>query len=141
MSETRLQLVVDDHRTIAAVKEDFNKAFPYLKIEFFKQPHGPGQGSARKNMYDDSVEIRLIRKKPGSDRAEIRSAMKVHDFEKQLESDFGLHVQVFRKSGNVWLETSATDSWTLDEQNEEGKSLAQQLKTERENPEDHDMYG
>ena len=38
---------------------------------------------------------------------------------------YGLGVQVFRKSGNVWLETTVTDSWTLKEQNDQGESLSE----------------
>jgi hypothetical protein len=36
----------------------------------------------------------------------------------------GLYVQVFRKSGKVWLETTATDNWSLYKQNEEGQELS-----------------
>jgi hypothetical protein len=44
---------------------------------------------------------------------------------------YGLSVQVFRKSGNVWLETSATDNWTLRQQNNEGAELSTQMKNDR----------
>jgi len=141
MEEIKFSLSVDERTVISGVQKDFNAIFPYLKIEFFRKPHERGQASARKSMYDDTMAIRLIRNKKGPDQVALSSRMKVHDFERALEEHYGLHVQVFRKSGNVWLETSATDSWTLEEQNEEGRSLAQHLKTERENPEDHDMYG
>jgi hypothetical protein len=33
-------------------------------------------------------------------------------------------VQVFRKSGKVWLETTVTDGWTLEEQNLQGEALS-----------------
>jgi hypothetical protein len=92
-------------------------------------------------MYDTDTPVVKIMSAKGSDRLQVVGTMKVHEFEKAMESTFGLHVQVFRKSGNVWLETSATDGWTLDEQNDEGHSLQQQLRIERENPDDHDMYG
>jgi hypothetical protein len=39
-----------------------------------------------------------------------------------LESDYGLHVQVFRKSGNIWLETSVSDHLTLSEQQERARA-------------------
>jgi hypothetical protein len=32
--------------------------------------------------------------------------------------------QVYRKSGKIWLETTVTDSWTLEEQNKQGESLS-----------------
>jgi hypothetical protein len=36
-----------------------------------------------------------------------------------------LSVQVFRKSGKSWLETTFTDGWTLKKQNQEGIDLSQ----------------
>ncbi|MBK8556702.1 MAG: hypothetical protein IPL65_13445 [Lewinellaceae bacterium] len=39
-----------------------------------------------------------------------------------LEEQCGLHVQLFRKSGSLWLETSRTDQLTLAQQNAKGES-------------------
>jgi hypothetical protein len=44
--------------------------------------------------------------------------------EKVFQDNLGLYVQVFRKSGKVWLETTATDNWSLFKQNEEGQELS-----------------
>jgi hypothetical protein len=30
-------------------------------------------------------------------------------------------MQLFRNSGKIWLETGATDSWSLEDQNKEGE--------------------
>lgn len=38
--------------------------------------------------------------------------------EKEFEEQFGLHIQVFRKSGRTWLETSVSDNLTLAQQME-----------------------
>jgi uncharacterized protein (DUF1697 family) len=64
----------------------------------------------------------------------------VADLENTFFRDFGLSAQVFRRSGNVWLETSATDSWSLMQQNSEGAELSSQIREKRENPDDTDMY-
>jgi hypothetical protein len=64
----------------------------------------------------------------------------VSDLEHQFENDFGLYVQVFRKSGRIWLETTATDNWTLEQQNEEGKSLNEHLNIKPDSQDDHDLY-
>jgi len=37
-----------------------------------------------------------------------------------MEDQFGLHVQIFRKSGDLWLQTSKTDEWTIEHQNARG---------------------
>ncbi|GAB3426381.1 hypothetical protein GCM10027516_30200 [Niabella aquatica] len=36
----------------------------------------------------------------------------------------GLRTEVFRKSGNVWVETFLTDSWTLQQQNKAGEEIS-----------------
>ena len=42
--------------------------------------------------------------------------MVVWQVERLFEKEFGLHVQVFRQSGEVWLETSVSDDLTLEQQ-------------------------
>jgi hypothetical protein len=46
---------------------------------------------------------------------------------KQLEKNFSekclLNVQVQRRSGNVWLETTITDNWSLEHQNDHGREI------------------
>lgn len=54
----------------------------------------------------------------------INAAMTVNDLEQRFSDIYGLAVQVFRKSGRVWLETTVTDGWTLAEQNEQGEELS-----------------
>ena len=66
--------------------------------------------------------------------------MTVNQLELLIFSKFGLAAQVFRKSGNVWLETSATDNWTLLQQNNEGAELSTQIKENRENLDNIDPY-
>ncbi|MBK6949217.1 MAG: hypothetical protein IPH16_15200 [Haliscomenobacter sp.] len=48
--------------------------------------------------------------------------MTVREFEQAFYDTYGLNVQVFRRSGNIWIQTTATDSWTLAEQNRKGSS-------------------
>ncbi len=47
----------------------------------------------------------------------------VSEVEQGFETLFGIHTQVFRKSGRLWLETTSTDSWSLKEQNEVGLDM------------------
>jgi hypothetical protein len=43
---------------------------------------------------------------------------------------YGLDVSIYRQSGKAWLETSATDSWTLAQQNKMGEELSRGRKSE-----------
>ena len=55
-------------------------------------------------------------------------SMTVGQLEKAFRERFGLNMQVSRKSGPVWLETTVTDKWTLRQQNEHGRELSVPVK-------------
>jgi hypothetical protein len=48
--------------------------------------------------------------------------------ENAFEEMYGLSVQVFRKSGNTWLQTTTSDSWTLNEQNQKALEKHEVIK-------------
>lgn len=52
---------------------------------------------------------------------------KVAHLEKEMLEKFGLFVQVFRRSGKVWIETTVTDDWTLGKQNSEAESFIKDI--------------
>jgi len=48
--------------------------------------------------------------------------------EKSFYDRFDMLVQVSRKSGSIWLETTMTDNWTLKQQNDHGRELSEPVK-------------
>lgn len=46
----------------------------------------------------------------------LEPELTVWQVERLFEQEYALHVQVFRKSGSTWLETSVTDDLTLEQQ-------------------------
>ena len=111
--------------------------FPFLKIEFFKGKSG------RQLDYSINSIIRHNQKvAEGQDQLvdgamTIEPQMTVKELEKNFHDEFSLAVQVFRRSGNVWLETTMTDEWTLQHQNEHGRELSTDKK--KEDPGDFDL--
>jgi hypothetical protein len=134
------EIIVKKEDRISAVQQQFNRFFPFLKIEFFNQAPVSGFGNAKNKMIVDDRKMHLINGFIHEGNIELNNNTVVSAFENKFESKCGLFIQVFRKSGNVWLETTATDNWTLKQQNDEGESLAQQLNVEHESPDDHDIY-
>lgn len=107
-------------RIIGAVQHDFNKAYPFLKIEFYKDIES---GFSRKHINPlNTVQLAGL-KQEGN--LEITGSMTVGQLENIFADRFGLRVQVSRKSGPVWLETTMTDGWTLEQQNEHGRELSE----------------
>jgi len=117
---------------IKELQDSFTTAYPFLKIEFFKQEHGFQQASAEKQRLPAKLKISEAGKgflKEGE--IELSDLMTVGEFERDMQDRFGLSMQVFRKSGNIWLETTMTDSWTLKQQNDHGKEISGSYDTKQ----------
>lgn len=115
-----ISFTVQDTQKIKDVKNLFNQKFPHLKLEFFSHGHQEGEGSNQIAYYDDDLTLKEIRENFMDDSLEIKETLKTADFEKEFYKSFGIGVQVYRKAGKIWLQTTTTDEWTLKEQEEKG---------------------
>jgi hypothetical protein len=106
------------------VQKEFNAFFPYLKIEFFKKSHGIDKPSPAQKMLTHSLAINEARTSKEEGYLELWPEMTVAELEQSFWTKYGLSVQVFRKSGNLWLETTMTDKWTLSQQNKHGLEIS-----------------
>jgi len=112
-----MDLHLSPDKTIGALQTEFTAAFESLKIVFFSKPHAEHKGSAAKFLIQNR-DMLLSELAPNLKASSIPLSPEtvVWDLEKAFETQFGLHVQLFRKSGRTWLETSVTDNLTLAEQ-------------------------
>lgn len=97
------------------VAKAFENQFKGLSLKFYKKAHEDLEGSPQKLEVDSEVLGQL-----NGDLTEgtlaLSSEMTVSDVEAAFEDQYGLHVQVFRHSGEQWLQTTKTDHWTLAKQ-------------------------
>lgn len=112
-------LQINSEKTINDLQKDFSSAYPFLKLEFFKDT----SSSANKKLQQQPLKFIL---KPAGKKGSLPfgDSTQVIELEKAFLDEFGLHVQVFRKSGNLWLETTFTDRWTLKQQNDHGREIS-----------------
>ncbi len=107
--------------SLKSIQQKFNQYYPFLKIEFFKIPKETG--GKMQLMSDDE-----LRKKknglPQNITIDFNNNKKVHEIETELKNLFGFPAQMFRRLGNVWVETSLTQDWTVEEQNTAGKQIS-----------------
>lgn len=122
-----MKLHIDDTITISQIQKEFNSVFPYLKIEFFKKSHQTGELSAFADMISSTETLGKWRTVHNEDDFTITADYTVEKVESEFQERFGISAQVFRKSGDVWLETSVTDKWTLNEQNKQGEALESEI--------------
>ncbi|MCU0435225.1 MAG: hypothetical protein MUC87_17345 [Bacteroidia bacterium] len=118
-----MNITISDTRSVADIQEEFARNFPFLRLEFFSRPHKAGKPSPRSQMLKART-LGECRTAHSSGDLQITPAMTVAALEQEFLSHYGLSVQVFRKSGKVWLETTITDGWTLAEQNAQGEALS-----------------
>ena len=120
-----MKMVINGERLIKDLQDDFNFAYAFLTIEFFRN------GSVRRDRYPAQQKISPQHKletawiwKKDKGCLDLHDYMTVLELENVLMDEFGLSTQVFRKSGNIWLETTKTDNWTLKQQNDHGKEIS-----------------
>ncbi|NNE25766.1 MAG: hypothetical protein HKN09_02885 [Saprospiraceae bacterium] len=113
-------MVINDNMLIVDFQNAFNEKFPGLRIEFYKKKHDINAGSLKADQYENNVLLSQIATKGHLGDIEVQPSMTVAELEQQFEDNFGLHVQVFRRSNTLWLQTSSTDDWTLETQNTKG---------------------
>lgn len=106
--------------TIETLIEDFSKAFPGLRIELYSKAHGEGENSAQSAEIDHSKTLKEINPDIKAAELTLDPQMTVGDFESKFKDNYNLNIQVFRRSNKLWLQTSATDNWTLEVQNRKG---------------------
>jgi len=134
-----MKIAINDKRKISAIQNDFNDMFPYLRLEFFSKPHDAGTGSPKKYMSHPSKTLGECRTKHKSGSILITPGMTVNKLEQNFREVYGLSVQVFRRSGKAWLETTVTDGWTLEEQNSQGEDLSTVKLNTRELPDESEF--
>lgn len=122
-----MYLKVEKEKRIADIQKEFNKHYPYLKIEFYNKSHEKNHLSPSSEIIDPGSRIRSMGLKEDFAHINITKDRKVSQVEADFEKDMGLFVQVFRKAGNVWIGTSRTDGWTLERQNEEGAYFSSEI--------------
>lgn len=111
--------------SIQDLKESFSKKFPGLKIEFYTKEHGLYESSSPEFQYQSDTILKEVNANIEKSQFEIDPTWTVEQFEEFFAEKFLLNVQVFRKSNNIWLQTSNTDAWTLEVQNRKGLNSIQ----------------
>jgi hypothetical protein len=118
-----MKIHINDNTLIKDLQAGFNSCFPFLKIEFFGANQKYDEASSKKLIRNNRKfgEFRTAHRK---ENVVISPDLKVSDLEFLFQSIYGLSIQIFRKSGSIWLEATSTNNWTLGKQNTEAKEFA-----------------
>lgn len=118
-----MEFKIEGERPFKKIQEKFNDIYPYLKIEDSRMANTSMSGHLKKMNQCSNSKL----KESSADKAFIiiNDLTTVADLVNQFCENLDLPVRVLRKSNNHWIETSLTDSWTLEKQNMAGKQFSE----------------
>ena len=117
-----ISIEINPQTTFHYIQKIFSKEFPFLKLEFFTKAHTKKQASHKKDMIIHSdYKVGSFSSMAMDKVIVIHPNMLVAELEKLFEDKLHLHVQVFSKSGKVWLETIQNDTLSLQRLNDLSK--------------------
>lgn len=105
----------DRERLFQEVRHRFSELYPFLTIEAVRKTPIDRASPAQK----EARQARDLLHDIG-----LSDDMNVADLEIALEQWFGHPIQVLRKNGHSWMETRLTRAWTIQQQNEQGRNIA-----------------
>jgi hypothetical protein len=116
-----MRLDISASRAVEELQHDFSVHYPYLKLDFYKMRVVDPVIRVKEHLPDSALLKMAGLRQAGS--IEVKDEMTVAELEQSFLDLFGLRVQVSRKSGNIWLETTMTDNWSLQKQNDYGREI------------------
>lgn len=124
-----MELSLTAETSVADIQNQFSEEFPYLKLVIFLRGQEQTAVRKRKTAAGNTL-LSSVSALPPKGVYSIDGSMTVAAFEMLLSRQLGINAQVYRRSGNMWIETNITDKWTLDHQNEQGRQLSIPLTEE-----------
>jgi hypothetical protein len=101
----------------------FNEIYPFLRLEIHNQVKEKSDSYQEFNL-GDFMQKKII------DGFEILPEMNVSEVECLFRENMGIQISIFRKSGKTWLESSFTNYWSLERQNNLGKGMNDFMKNQ-----------
>jgi hypothetical protein len=120
-------LFIEPETSLISLQQSFHQVYPFLSIRFYKKSIS-NSGTMEQVWMDEHLCLKDV-----STRSHLHGVIELHYWDKvsiveQLfQRVIGIGVQVFRKHGLEWIETSGSDSLTLEEQNELGMEASKAL--------------
>lgn len=132
-------LHISPSKHVYELQQEFSKPYPFLRLDFYlNRPIEPGRPVLSKKLIKATTLLKDAGLKKEGD-LDISDAMTVAELEKMIIEKYGMNVQVVRRSGNIWLETTMTDDWTLQQQNDHGREITAHGTQPEDAPDDFDL--
>ncbi len=132
-------LHISPSKHIYELQQEFSKTYPFLRLDFYlNRPVESGRPLLTKKLIKDSFLLKDAGLKKEGD-LDISGTITVAALEKIIAEKYEMTAQVVRRSGSIWLETTMTDDWTLQQQNEHGREITTHGIMPEDAPGDFDL--
>jgi len=111
-----MKLRMEGKRAFGDFQHEFNDTFPFLKIECLNSEQHTAIFKIKATTYSRKLNT-------ADTTISINDDTTVAGMVKMFKEKFEMEIRVFRKSDNMWIAISLTDSWTLGRQNNAGSEL------------------
>jgi hypothetical protein len=112
-----MQIIINDHRKIHAIQEEFSTLFPNLKLEFYAKPPHIHAAHPNKIITASSKTLGECRNVHNKGRLSISAGMTIAELVNNFNEVYGIDIEVLRKKGHEWIEALDKNKLTLQEQN------------------------
>lgn len=118
---------------IIDVQNRFQTLFPLLQLRFYRISHQAGDSSShRDEITDNKLTLQAFNPNFVAGKIPLDETTTAGQLETNFASMFGLYVQVFRKAGKHWIQTTNTDEWPLRQQQSVAADTAHFFKNIRQ---------
>ena len=118
-----MTIEINDLKTIGEIQEEFSNRFPFLKLEFFMKSHEREEPSNAMPCSPGKT-IGELRKRHLHGIIMITPDRETGSVEQEFDARFDLHVQIYRRQTDQWVQTVGTDILTLQQQNDIARDAA-----------------
>lgn len=123
-------IAINSNTSIQEIIDAFSNRYPGLKIEFFVDENHDNKATANEMIKNRDSKLGHFGAAAAEVNFEIHGNETVSHFEDHFKNTFGLMVQVFHKRSNMWIVTTKTDNYTLNELNQKSLSEAAPMASE-----------
>lgn len=119
-----MELIIRPESRISDLQTGFTAIYPYLKVEFFRLIITTEKFAPRRQRVEGFVPVKKFCILLEPNQFPLDKTRTISDVEDNFRQVLGLATEIYRKSGQQWIETSLTEDWTLEHQNLEGEQMS-----------------
>lgn len=115
-----MKIIINNHRKIFAIQQEFNEVFHNLKIEFYQKPSSPGGTSSKKLVDSSNKTLGDCRAINTEGVIAISPLMNIGELKQIFSNVYEITVDIFQRNAiNSWHELPVTERAILQVVNNE----------------------